>query len=188
MRFLGVGDNCDLAALYLDLAAHGHDVKVVIRNPVCRGILDGLVEKASDWRKALAWIAEAGDARVVIFEDVRHGHLQDRLRAKGFNVVGGSAFGDRLENDRSFAQETLRGLGIEVAKSWSFVERAAAVDFIQRRPDRYVLKFDGAQASANNYVGRMPDGRDVAAFLQRLLIPKVMMFDLYAPNLAFRLR
>jgi len=43
--FLGVGDNCDLAALYLDLAAHGHDVKVVIRNPVCRGILDGLVEK-----------------------------------------------------------------------------------------------------------------------------------------------
>ena len=104
MCFLGVGDNCDLAALYLDLAAHGHDVKVVIRNPVCRGILDGLVEKASDWRKALAWIAEAGDARVVIFEDVRHGHLQDRLRAKGFNVVGGSAFGDRLENDRSFAR------------------------------------------------------------------------------------
>ena len=23
MRFLGIGDNCDLAALYLDLAAHG---------------------------------------------------------------------------------------------------------------------------------------------------------------------
>jgi phosphoribosylamine--glycine ligase len=61
--------------------------------------LDGLVEKASHWRKALAWIAEAGDAGVVIFEDVRHGHLQDRLRAKGFNVVGGSAFGDRLENE-----------------------------------------------------------------------------------------
>ena len=131
--------------------------------------MDGLVEKASDWRKALAWIAEAGDARVVIFEDVRHGHLQDRLRAKGFNVVGGSAFGDPLENDRSFAQQTLRGLGLEVAKSWSFVERAAAVDFIQRRPDRYVLKFDGAQAGANNYVGQMPDGRDVAAFLQSWL-------------------
>jgi phosphoribosylamine--glycine ligase len=48
VRFLGVGDNCDLAALYLDLAAHGHDVKVVIRNPVCRDILDGLVEKTSD--------------------------------------------------------------------------------------------------------------------------------------------
>jgi phosphoribosylamine--glycine ligase len=172
VRFLGVGDNCDLAALYLDLAAHGHDVKVVIRNPLCGDILDGLVEKTSGWRKALAWIAEAGDAGVVIFEDVRHGRVQDRLRAKGLNVVGGSAFGDRLENDRSFAQETLRGLGLEVAKSWSFVERAAAVDFIQRRPDRYVLKFDGARAGANNYVGQMPDGRDVAAFLQRLRRPE----------------
>jgi len=45
VRFLGVGDNCDLAALYLDLAAHGHDVKVVIRNPLCGDILDGLSRK-----------------------------------------------------------------------------------------------------------------------------------------------
>jgi phosphoribosylamine-glycine ligase len=85
----------------------------------------GLSQNRPIGAKGLAWIAEAGDAGIVIFEDVRHGHVQDRLRAKGFNVVGGSAFDDRLENDRFFAQKTLFRLGLEIAKSWSFQDTAA---------------------------------------------------------------
>jgi len=73
------------------------------------------------------------------------------LRAKGSTSLAAAHSATRWENDRFFAQQTLRGLGLEVAKSWSFVERARRSDFIQRRPDRYVLKFDGAQAGANNY-------------------------------------
>ncbi len=34
MRFLGVGDYCDLGALYLRLQAEGHDVKVFISDPL----------------------------------------------------------------------------------------------------------------------------------------------------------
>ena len=166
MRFLGIGDNCDLAALYVDLAAKGHQVKVVIRNASCKDILDGIVEKASDWRKALEWIKEAGNHGIVIFEDVLHGRLQDRLRARGFNVIGGSAFGDRLENDRAFAQQTLRNLGLQVARTWSFVEPEKAIDFIRHARGRYVLKFDGSRAGIDNYVGQLPDGEDVVAFLK----------------------
>ena len=172
MRFLGVGDHCDLAALYLELAAHGHEVKIIIRSRKCKDILDGLVPKTSDWRGSLDWIAEADDAGIIIFEGVGHGRIQDRLRARGFNVVGGSAFGDRLENDRFFAQETLCSLGFEGAESWPFTERSKAVDFIRQRPARYVLKFDGALAGVNNYVGQMADGRDVVAFLQQLGRPQ----------------
>jgi hypothetical protein len=34
MRFLGIGDCCDLGAVYLHLIEEGHEVKVFIGNPL----------------------------------------------------------------------------------------------------------------------------------------------------------
>ena len=52
MRFLGIGDYCDLGALYLRLIEEGHEVKISIGNPLCGGTLAGLVERTADWRSA----------------------------------------------------------------------------------------------------------------------------------------
>jgi phosphoribosylamine--glycine ligase len=49
MRFLGIGDCCDLGALYLRLIEEGHEVKVFIGNPLCRGTLAGLVAQTEDF-------------------------------------------------------------------------------------------------------------------------------------------
>ena len=54
MRFLGIGDYCDLGALYLRLIEEGHEVKVFISNPSCRGTLAGLVAQTWDWRPAIS--------------------------------------------------------------------------------------------------------------------------------------
>src|SRR5205085_1328487 len=80
----------------------GHEVRVSIADPLARGTLAGIVEQTADWRAELAWIRAAGDDGVILFENVAdaRGALQDELRADGFQVVGGSAYGDRLENDR----------------------------------------------------------------------------------------
>lgn len=170
MRFLGIGDSCDLGAIYLALLRDGHEVKVSIANPLCRGTLLGMAEQTGDWRAELDWVRAAGAGGVILFENVaeNRGALQDALRRDGFNVVGGSAYGDRLENERGYAQRVLADIGLPSARVWDFAERAAALRFLDAHPGRYVLKFNGASASVDNYVGVLPDGRDLRAFLARL--------------------
>ena len=180
MRFLGIGDYCDLAALYLRLIAEGHEVKVSIANPLCHGTLAGMVERVADWRDALPWIKRAGSEGILLFENVAHGSgaMQDALRADGLNVIGGSAFGDRLENDRAFAQYLLGQAGLRIARHWEFADAKAAVEFLKKNERRYVLKFNGPEAGIDNYVGRLPDGSDVRAFLDRLSAAKAISASL----------
>jgi len=106
MRFLGVGDSADLAAIYLRLVEDRHDVKVFIGNPLCQDTLAGLVDRVTDWRAELDWVRSAGTEGCILFENVGagRGELQDRLRRDGFNVIGSSAYGAHLENDRAHAQ------------------------------------------------------------------------------------
>ncbi len=170
MRFLGIGDYCDLGALYLRLVEEGHEVKIAVDNPLCRGTLAGLVPQTADWRCELDWIRAAGAAGLILFENVAHqrGAVQDELRKEGFRVIGGSAYGDRLENDRGYAQRVLSEAGLSIARMWEFSNRAAALEFLARHPGRYVLKFNGPEAAVDNYVGRLADGADVRAFLAKL--------------------
>ena len=168
MRFLGIGDTCDLGALYMRLLADGHEVKVFIGETMAQGTMAGLVEHTSDWESELEWVRAAGKEGIILFENVANsrGALQDELRNDGFHVIGGSAYGDRLENDRAFAQHILANIGMQTAAVSEFTDAATANGFLDRHPGRYVLKFNGPNFNSNsNYVGRLPDGADVRAVL-----------------------
>jgi phosphoribosylamine--glycine ligase len=165
MRFLGVTQTCDLGSLYMRLIAEGHEVKVFIEEEAAHGTMAGLVPRTADWRTELEWVGRDG---IILFEAVSEGYgaLQDGLRRDGFRVIGGSAFGDRLENDRAFAQALMARLGLSTAAVHSFSGREAGDAFLEANPGRYVLKFSGPGfASSDNYVGRLPDGADVRAVL-----------------------
>ena len=166
MRFLAVTETCDLASLYMRLAAAGHEVRVHIGEALAQGTGAGLFDRTADWRAELGWVRAAADRGVIIFEAVSEGFgaLQDRLRQDGYNVVGGSAFGDRLENDRAFAQDLLAECGLRIAPIHAFDDAARARAFIAAHPGRYVLKFSGPD-SGDNYLGQRHDGGDVAALL-----------------------
>jgi phosphoribosylamine--glycine ligase len=169
MRFLGIGDNCDLGALYMRLLADGHEVKVSVAQPLAQGTMAGLVEHTPNWENELDWIRASKDQGIILFENVAQarGELQDRLRKDGFQVIGGSAYGDRLENDRAFAQRVMADIGLQTAEVIEFGDVASADDFIDKHPARYVLKFNGPNFSSyDNYVGRQSDGADVRALLR----------------------
>ena len=165
MRFLGIGECADLADLYLRLAADGHEVKVFIGYPLCRDTLAGLIERVADWRPELDWIRAVGSDGCILFENVGlgYGEIQDRLRREGFNVIGGSSYGTRLENDRAYAQSVLASLGLNTAPVSEFSDVEEAKRFIERRPARYVLKSNGPDAAS--FVGRHKAGADVQAVL-----------------------
>src|ERR1700728_975695 len=167
MRFLGIGDYCDLSSLYVRLREEGHEVKVYISKPLCRDTLSGLVEHTDNWRAELPWLREAGPEGIILFENAaeQRGKLQDELRAAGYQVIGGSTYGDRLENDRAFAQAVLAKLGLSICPVHDFSARESGVSFLRHYPGRYVLKFNGPLES---FVGRLDDGRDVLAFLEGL--------------------
>jgi len=164
MRILGITETCDLGSLYLRLIAEGHDVRVTVSEPLAAGTMAGMVPRAENWRDELAWIREAGEEGLILFEAVGFGQLQDQLRNEGYNVIGGSAFGDRLENDRGFAQELLAGLGLSTAPTVEFGNAAAAIADLRARPRRTVFKLSAS--AGETFVGQEPDGSDIAALVE----------------------
>jgi phosphoribosylamine---glycine ligase len=166
MRFLGIGKDGSLGDMYLALLRAGHEVRTYIEDPQWRSILRGFIHLTEDWRRELDWVRQEGG--IIIFERADQGELQDELRRDGFHVIGGSAFGDRMENDRTFGQVCMRAAGLKTAPTHHFADFNAALAFIAKRPHRYVLKLNGADnASSCNVVGEMENGKDIAALLCR---------------------
>ena len=167
MRFLGVGDSNDLAAMYHGLAQRGHEVKVFVADEASRDVHAGMLEFTADWRAELGWLRDAGEAGIALFESATMGEEQDQLRREGFQVIGGSALGDRLEDDREFGQQALRAIGLRTAASHRFGDYGQAIAFLRARGGRHVLKFNGATSPRSAaYIGELDDGADMLARLE----------------------
>ena len=167
MKFLGVGDTVDLGDMYLRLQAAGHEVRVYADDHEAHDIMRNMLNFTDDWRSELDWVRDAGSDGVVLFETSSLGETQDELREDGFNVIGGSGLGDRLENDRGFGQSVLRDLGLPTAQSHEFTSFDDAIEFVRRERGRYVFKLNGSEwSSTRSYVGAMDTGDDMIAMLR----------------------
>jgi len=155
--------------MYLRLIDAGHEVRVYVADERSHDVMQEMVERVPEWRPSLDWVRDAGDNGLVVFETANLGEDQDELRRNGFNVVGGSAMGDRLETDRAFGQQMLREYGLNTACSREFTSFDEAITFLTETPGRYVLKLSGSNwLSMRNYIGRMDDGRDMIALLSTM--------------------
>jgi phosphoribosylamine--glycine ligase len=166
VRFLGVGETNDLGDMYLRLVARGHEVRVRMSDPASEGVMQGMLSFTNDWRHELDWIRDAGDEGVILFEGVSDGKTQDELRAQGYNVIGGSALGDRLEGDRAYGQQILRHADVDTIPTHEFADFDSALKFVRDAPRRYVLKLNGTGWQSNTtYLGEMESGADMLAML-----------------------
>lgn len=167
MRILGIGEFVDLGDVYLRLAEEGHAVKVFSAISGCSDILEGMIERVPRWTTELDWIRNAGPEGLIVFETANQGITQNKLRRAGFNVIGGSAFGDRLENDRAFGQTILAELGLRTAAVHDFTSFQDGIGFLREQPGRYVFKANGSAMNLPTYIGQLDNARDMIAQLLR---------------------
>lgn len=154
-------------ALHVDcawrIAKEGHDVRYFIGNTDERDIGDGFVAKVDAWEPHVDW------ADVIVFDDVLgQGETADGLRKKGKFVIGGTAYTDRLEDDRSFGQDELKKAGVSILTYKEFTDFDTAIAHVKSHPRKYVLKPSGEAQNLKRllFVGMEDDGSDVVRVLE----------------------
>lgn len=161
MRVLFVSGELIAGDLALRLQAEGCDVRLYIEHPRQKSCLDGFVPKTEDWKAELDWVGKDG---LIVFDDVGYGADQDALYKDGYRVVGGSAGGDRLELDRTYAQEVFAKCGMTVEPTFTFECPIEASKYVQELGGAWVVKQNDHQSHLN-YVGVMDDGSDACGIL-----------------------
>ena len=172
MRFLGIGECCDLGAMYIRLLEAGNEVKVYVENADYHDVYAGMLTFTPDWRSELDWIRQVGREGIILFESATKGSIQDALRQEGYQVIGGSAFGDMLEGNREYGQQIMQEMGMQIANTYKFTDYATAITFVSKTKKRYVYKSNGADSErTRNYVGMTEDGSDLITLLSHYQNP-----------------
>lgn len=177
-KFLFVSHESLSGDLALRIKNEGDEVKAYIKNPEDEDVYDGFLEKVPDWKTHVDW------ADVIVFDDVGFGKDADALRKTGKLVVGGSAYTDRLEDDREFAQGEMKRVGMLTLPHWDFTDYNEALKFITENPGRYVYKPSGFVPSDLKdilFLGKEEDGKDIHEIIlsnKKFLERKVKQFQL----------
>ena len=160
-KFLFVSDEALIGDLAWQVKKEGHLVKYYIHQKTEKDVCDGFLEKVDEWRSLTDW------ADVIVFDDIGFGEVADKLRAKGKGVIGGSAYGDRIEDDRNFGQDEMKDVGINILPHWDFTDFDEAIKFVKDNPDRYVVKPSGKAQNEKelSYVGQDENGKDLLEVL-----------------------
>jgi phosphoribosylamine---glycine ligase len=160
------------------VAKEGNEVRYFIGDKKERDIADGFVAKSKDWEKDVDW------ADIIIFDDtLGQGEKAANLRKQGKKVVGGTAYSDRLEDDRSFGQEELKKAGVNILMYKEFDNFDSAIEHVTENPGRYVIKPSGEAQNVKRrlFVGEEDDGQDVIHMLEaykRAFSEEIKIFQL----------
>ena len=161
-NFLFISYDALITDIAWKIAVEGHNVKYYIKEEYAKDIGDGFVEKVENWEEHVDW------ADVVVFDDVLgQGEMAEKIRESGHKVIGGTAYTDRLEDDRAFGQEELRKMKIPIIPYQAFSSFTDAVEFVKKNPARYVIKPSGEAGNIKGllFIGEEEDGQDVVHVL-----------------------
>ena len=95
---------------------------------------------------------------IILIDDNSLGDEMDFLKNQGYTVIGGSAFGDKIEYSRSLGTKLMRKIGLNVPDEHSFESINDGIKFLEGQTEdaRFVFKPDGDEfaGSSKTYTGR----------------------------------
>jgi len=160
MKVLFVSEDLVAGNLAYLLKNEGNEVKLYIADKGRRGNFDNMVDKTNLWKNELKWVGKEG---LVVFDGCGFGSIQNKLRSKGFSVVGSSELGNKLENDREYGNEIFKKYGLSTVPQLNFDSIDKAISFVKSKRGKWVIKQNSSGTSLKgfNYVGMMDDSKDV---------------------------
>ena len=177
-KFLFVSWESLSGDLAWQIKKEGHEVKCYIKSTDDIDVYEGILEKVPDWKSFVDW------ADVIVFDDIWFGDQADKLRKAGKAVIGGSAYTDKLEDDREFGQMEMKRMGMNILPHWDFSDYDGALKFITENPGRYVYK-PSLDVSSDwkglLFIGKEEDGKDLYQILSSnkiVLSKKIKSFQL----------
>ena len=162
-RFLFVSLDALISDIAWQVHREGNEVRYYIASESERDIGDGFVPKVDDWESHVDW------ADVIVFDDVMgQGEKAASLREAGKYVVGGTAYTDKLEDDRTFGQQELKKHGVSIIPFQEFTDFDSAIAHVRAHPSAYVIKPSGEAQNIKRllFVGQEDDGVDVIHVLE----------------------
>ena len=158
-RFLILSDAGDGVGLALRLKLEGHDAKIKIFDKMHDTYGKGLVDYSDKYQMA----------QTVIADCTGFGEVLDSFEDSGVPVFGGGSFADKLEANRSFAEEVMHEAEIETPKSesvGSWNDAAKQAERLAKRTGKVVLKPEGTLSGVvPSYVAS--DVEDALAMLKQ---------------------
>lgn len=140
MKFLMISKCGEGAQVLYNIGREGNDVRLYIDTQEYRRNWKGLINQISLSDPFL------DKDTIVIFDFSTMGHLAEKLKNRGYKVIGGSKFADKLEEDRAFGLKFMTDNGIKIPETREFLvnELDLAKEYIkQATHSRLVFKPSG---------------------------------------------
>lgn len=137
----------DFLGCLLHMHERGEDVKAYIQDPKAKKMHDNLLPKADG-----PYDLKIQPDDIVVFDMVGAGKEADTLKRKGYQVIGGGSFQDKIELCRKDGEQLMHKVDIRTPPSYGFCDFNSAREFIAEKPDRYVFKPDGNLDTNLTYV------------------------------------
>jgi phosphoribosylamine--glycine ligase len=172
MKFHLLSDCGDGCGLIERIQNEGNECTVFIEDKNYKTAYDGILEKKD----------EPAEGSIIIVDTSGMGKKADEYRRKGFKVFGGSAFADKLEEERDFGLSFMQKHGIEIPDYKTFRTFVEAIDWVKEQDgeDRYVFKPNGKDLPCKlTYCAC--DNEDLISYLrfvQRFFVGKIDDFIL----------
>jgi phosphoribosylamine--glycine ligase len=104
----------------------------------------------------------------ILFDDNGYGDMADFLRLHGYHVIGGSAFCDKIEHERSLGTTLMKIIGLKVPPTHVFDKIDDGIKFVMSQPEdeKFVFKPEGEEFAGSSKTYTSKGQQDLVDYLR----------------------